>query len=67
MANASDTSVTGKSLCANVSVDEALEQQCNLSPCQVYTWDVGNWSSCNTTCGGKALALEALDCMYAVQ
>ncbi len=54
MANASDTSATEQSACAHVSVDEPLMQQCNLSPCEVYTWNVSDWGACNVSCGGRA-------------
>ena len=53
MANASDTSVIESSACAHISVDGPLMQQCNLSPCEVYTWSVEEWGTCNDTCGGR--------------
>ncbi len=54
MADASDTSATEQSACAHISVDEPLMQQCNLSPCEVYTWNVSDWGTCNASCGGRA-------------
>ena len=53
MANASDTSVVESSACAHISVGGPLQQQCNLSPCEVYTWSVEEWGACNVTCGGR--------------
>ncbi|KAA6425234.1 MAG: hypothetical protein FRX49_04729 [Trebouxia sp. A1-2] len=46
MANASDTSAIEQSTCAHISVDEPLMQQCNLSPCEVYIWNVA--ASCSS-------------------
>ena len=54
MANASDTSAIEQSTCAHISVDEPLMQQCNLSPCEVYIWNVSDWGACNASCGGRA-------------
>ena len=68
MTNASDTSVTESSACADIDVTEPLVQQCNLSPCKVYTWNVGEWGPCNATCGGMPIPLAncSVDMLAAV-
>ncbi|KAL0020441.1 hypothetical protein WJX77_003488 [Trebouxia sp. C0004] len=63
MANASDTSATEQSACAHISVDEPLLQQCNLSPCEVYTWYVGDWGTCSASCGG-GVSTRLVQCIH---
>lgn len=55
MANASDASVAQTSVCANLPMQEDLLRQCNLSPCEVYSWSAGPWQACSAPCGGKPL------------
>ena len=57
MANASDASVAQASVCADVPMQEALVRQCNLSPCEIYSWSVGPWGACTAPCGGTPLKL----------
>ena len=30
-----------------------LHQQCNVQPCELFTWEIGTWSNCSATCGGE--------------
>ena len=41
----------------------ALERECNVQPCEVYTWNIGSWSDCSQSCGGKLIAAFLRYCL----
>lgn len=34
------------------STKDALERTCNTTPCNPFSWSVGDWKECSETCGG---------------
>lgn len=55
MADASNASVAQMSVCGDVPMQEPLVRQCNLGPCDIYSWSVGTWEACSAPCGGVPL------------
>lgn len=39
------------SFCSTISGKPSTSQSCNSHPCYTYSWNYGNWSNCNASCG----------------